>query len=58
MMPGAPCGRPSDSGGRHVKGEHIKDAANETFQRYAAARGDPDATPPTTHPPRLPLGDT
>jgi len=50
------CGRPSDSGGRHVKGEHVKDAANAAFQgaekRYAAARGDPDETPPT-HTPAL-----
>ena len=32
-----------------VKGEHIKDAANAAFQgakKYAAARGDPDASPP------------
>jgi len=44
------CGRPSGSGGRHVKGEHVKDAANVTLQgkRYAAARGDPDASPPPT----------
>ena len=26
------CGRPSDSGGRHVKGEHVKEAANAAFQ--------------------------
>jgi len=54
------CGRPSDSGGRHVKGEHVKDAANADFQeaeknRSAAARGDPDVSPPTHT--RLPLGD-
>jgi len=34
-----------------VKGEHVKDAANAGFQgaekkRYAAARGDPGASPP------------
>ena len=39
-----------------MKGGHVKDAAHAAFQgkkRYAAARGDPDASPPT----RLPLGD-
>jgi len=38
-----------------VKGEHIKDAANAAFQGKmdAAARGDPDASPP----PHLPLCD-
>ena len=43
------CGRPSDSGGRLVKGEHEKDAANATSQgqkRYAAARDDPDSSLP------------
>ena len=55
------CGRPSGSGGRHVKGEHVKDAANADFQeaeknRSAAARGDPDVSPPTHT--RLPLDDT
>jgi len=42
------CGRPSGSGGRHVKGEHVKDAANAAFQgakKYAAARGDPGTSP-------------
>jgi len=41
------CGRLSGSGGRHVKGEHLKNAANAAFQEksYAAARGDPDASP-------------
>jgi len=29
------CGRPSGSGGRHVKSEHVKDAANATFQHGA-----------------------
>ena len=48
------CGKPSDSGGRHVKGEHVKDAANAAFQgaekSNAAARGDPDASPPPPTP--------
>ena len=52
------CGRPSCSGGRHVKGEHVKDAAIANFRgkqkQNTAARGDPDASPPQ----RLPLGDT
>jgi len=26
------CGRPSGSGGRHMKGEHVKGTANATFQ--------------------------
>ena len=33
------CGRPSDSGGRHVKGEHVKDAAQgavEDVLQYVA----------------------
>ena len=38
-----------------MKGGHVKDAANaiQGKKGYAAARGDPDASPPT----RLPLGD-
>jgi len=46
-------GRSSGSGGRHVKGEHVKGAVNAAFQgekKYAAARGDPGAIPPSACP--------
>ena len=32
LTPFVGCGRPSDSGGRVVKCEHVKDAANAAFQ--------------------------
>ena len=53
------CGRPSGSGGRRVKGGHVKDAAIAAFQgkkdmlRRAATR----TRAPPTHT-RLPLGET
>ena len=44
--------------GRHVKGGHVKDAANAAFQEAKSIMLRRAATRMRPPPPRLPLGDT
>jgi len=52
------CGRPSDSGGRLVKGGHVKDVANATYQGAKEGMLRRAATRTRDPPPRPPFGDT